>query len=93
MPVNENGEENTRIFLAKLNEMLCDFVQDSTDRKKKVLHFKFPEDMKASLDLDLANHPVNLQQLLSDCHSTLKNQVKTGQCKIKNYLQLSTKDF
>ncbi|XP_065336093.1 glutamate decarboxylase [Cloeon dipterum] len=86
LPVNPNGEENTRIFLSKLNEILTDFVRDTSDRNEKVLHFKFPEDMRASLDLDLADGPVDLQQLLDDCHVTLKNQVKTGHPRFFNQL-------
>ncbi|KAF4532053.1 hypothetical protein B566_EDAN016125 [Ephemera danica] len=75
--MNPAAQENTRLFLHKLVEILTDYVRDTSDRNEKVLHFRHPADMKAALDLDLPDHAVNLQQLLEDCSVTLKNQVKT----------------
>ena len=44
----------------------------------KVLEFHHPEDMKKLLKLDIPDNPVTLQQLIVDCATTLKYQVKTG---------------
>lgn len=44
----------------------------------KVLNFKHPEEMLKHLDLEIPQTGKNLQTLLDDCHTTLKNQVRTG---------------
>lgn len=60
--------------------MLLDFIKASNDRNEKVLEFHHPEDMKRLLDLDVPDTAVPLQQLIQDCATTLKYQVKTGEC-------------
>lgn len=58
-----------------------DFVKASNDRKEKVLEFHHPEEMKRLLDLDVPETGLPLQQLIEDCATTLKYQVKTGELK------------
>lgn len=69
----------TREFLLKIIDVLLDFVRTTNDRNEKVLEFHHPEDMKKLLDLDLPHRGVTLQQLVEDCATTLKYQVKTGE--------------
>lgn len=38
-----------------------------------------PDDMQKILDLELHDDPLPLKQLLEDCKTTLKYQVKTGE--------------
>lgn len=64
----------------KVIDVLLDFVKASNDRNEKVLEFHHPEDMKRLLDLDVPDAAVPLQQLIQDCATTLKYQVKTGEC-------------
>ncbi|CAD7082451.1 unnamed protein product [Hermetia illucens] len=78
----------TREFLLKIIDVLLDFVRTTNDRNEKVLEFHHPEDMKKLLDLDLPHRGVTLQQLVEDCATTLKYQVKTGHPHFFN--QLST---
>uniref|UniRef100_A0A336MQR1 CSON003354 protein n=1 Tax=Culicoides sonorensis TaxID=179676 RepID=A0A336MQR1_CULSO len=76
--VIEKADPQTKEFLLKVAEILMDYVVVQNDRKEKVLDFKHPEDMEKLLDLDLPLDPVSLQQLVVDCATTLKYQVKTG---------------
>jgi glutamate decarboxylase len=78
-PVNENAGPETREFLMKVNEILLDYVNACNDRNEKILDFHHPEDMKKLLDLEIAEEPVTLQQLIVDCATTMKYQVKTGE--------------
>lgn len=55
-----------------------DFVQSTNNRKEKILDFHHPEDMQKLLDLRVPEQGVSLQQLVHDCATTLKYQVKTG---------------
>lgn len=59
-------------------DLLVDYVLVQNDRKEKILDFKHPEEMLQLLDMNLPDDPVNLQQLIVDCATTLKYQVKTG---------------
>lgn len=78
VPTTTNAIPETREFLLKVIDILLDFVKDTNDRQKKVLDFHHPEDMKQLLDLQVPDRAVNLQQLVEDCATTLKYQVKTG---------------
>lgn len=78
MPTTTTAGPETREFLLKVIDVLLDFVKSSNDRNEKVLEFHHPEDMKRLLDLDVPDRAVNLQQLIEDCATTLKYQVKTG---------------
>lgn len=78
LPTNTAAVPETREFLLKVIDVLLDFVKATNDRNEKVLEFHHPEDMKRLLDLDIPEKPVNLQQLIEDCATTLKYQVKTG---------------
>ncbi|XP_037044107.1 glutamate decarboxylase [Bradysia coprophila] len=88
LPHNTAAGPETREFLLKVIDVLLDFVKASNDRNEKVLEFHHPEDMKRLLDLDVPDTAVPLQQLIQDCATTLKYQVKTGHPHFFN--QLST---
>ncbi|KAK6620015.1 hypothetical protein RUM44_006415 [Polyplax serrata] len=75
----------TKEFLQKLFEILFMFIQETNDRDMKVLNFKHPEEMFKHLDLEIPEQGKSLQTLLEDCHTTLKNQVRTGR---KQYREL-----
>lgn len=68
----------TREFLQKVVDILLDFVKDTNDRNVKVLEFHHPEEMQKLLDLRIPEQGLPLQQLINDCATTLKYQVKTG---------------
>jgi Pyridoxal-dependent decarboxylase conserved domain len=56
-----------------------DYVNAVNDRHEKVLDFHHPEEMKQLIDLSVPDDAVPLQQLIHDCATTLKYQVKTGE--------------
>lgn len=89
MPTTSTAGPETREFLLKVVDVLLDFVKSTNDRNEKVLDFHHPEDMKRLLDLDLPDRAVTLQQLVEDCATTLKYQVKTGKfvfyCYLRNF--------
>ncbi|XP_061726774.1 glutamate decarboxylase isoform X1 [Cydia pomonella] len=78
LPYREDAGPQTREFLARVVDVLLDFVQQVNDRNEKILEFKMPEEMQKLLDLELRDEPLPLKQLLEDCKTTLKHQVKTG---------------
>lgn len=82
MPVNELATVETREFLQKVIDILLDYVNACNDRNEKILDFHHPEEMKKLIDLELTDAPVPLQQLIVDCATTLKYQVKTGELQI-----------
>ncbi|VVD05402.1 unnamed protein product [Leptidea sinapis] len=71
LPYREDSNPQTREFLARVVDVLLDFIQ-------QILEFKMPEEMQKMLDLNLPEDPLPLKQLLEDCKTTLKHQVKTG---------------
>ncbi|XP_018495181.1 glutamate decarboxylase [Galendromus occidentalis] len=77
-PINKDGKEQTRAFLMKVVEILLEYIDEENDRKSKILDFKMPEELEQILDLDIPQKGLPLGQLLKDCRSTLKWQVKTG---------------
>lgn len=78
-PINQNGGQVTKEFLQKVVDVLMDFVNATNDRNEKILDFHHPTDMQKLLDLNIPDKGVTLQQLINDCHTTLKYQVKTGE--------------
>ncbi|XP_015515885.1 glutamate decarboxylase isoform X1 [Neodiprion virginianus] len=78
LPQNAEGFPATKEFLMKVVDILIDFVKSTNDRNAKVLEFHHPADMRRLLDLEVPDSGVTLQQLLLDCSTTLKYQVKTG---------------
>lgn len=62
----------------KVVDILLDFVKSTNDRNVKILDFHHPADMMRLLDLEIPDTGLTLQQLLIDCSTTLKYQVKTG---------------
>ena len=55
-----------------------DYISKTNDRSTKILDFHHPEQMKQSIDLEIPDKPLNLDQLLVDCKDTMKYGVKTG---------------
>lgn len=78
----------TKEFLLKIIDVLLDYVRTQNDRSERVLEFHHPEDMKRLLDLDLPDTALPLQQLVQDCATTLKYQVRTGECCSLDLIQL-----
>nr|XP_023028284.1 glutamate decarboxylase [Leptinotarsa decemlineata] len=78
LPYKVESEKTTREFLQKVVDVLLDHVKATNDRKEKILDFHHPEDMIKLLDLRVPEQGVSLQQLIHDCATTLKYQVKTG---------------
>lgn len=76
---NTTSEAETHEFLMKVVDILLDYVKTQNDRSARILEFHHPEDMKKLLDLDLPENALPLQQLIQDCASTLRYQVKTGE--------------
>lgn len=74
-------ETTTKEFLHKLVDILLDFVRSTNDRNEKILDFHHPEEMQKLLDLKIPDKGLTLQQLIHDCATTLKYQVKTGEFK------------
>lgn len=62
----------------KVVDILLDYIKAENDRGTKVLEFHHPNDLMQLLDLELPDNGLTLQQLLLDCSTTLKYQVKTG---------------
>lgn len=83
MPTTVSAGPETREFLLKVIDVLLDFVKATNDRNEKVLDFHHPEDMKRLLDLEVPDRALPLQQLIEDCATTLKYQVKTGKWRKK----------
>ncbi|XP_077292017.1 glutamate decarboxylase [Arctopsyche grandis] len=78
LPMSEESFPPTKEFLMKIMEVLIEFVKNTNDRNEKILEFHHPEEMKRLLDLELPERGFPLQQLVQDCATTLKYQVKTG---------------
>jgi glutamate decarboxylase len=78
LPYIESAQPETREFLQKVIDILLDYVNAVNDRHEKILDFHHPEDMKHLLDLTVPDEALPLQQLIVDCATTLKYQVKTG---------------
>ena len=80
-PVNQDfpeADRNTREFLHRVVDILLDYVTKENDRTTKILDFHHPEQMKQSIDLEIPEKALNLDQLLVDCKDTMKYGVKTG---------------
>ncbi|KAF7283962.1 hypothetical protein GWI33_022785 [Rhynchophorus ferrugineus] len=86
LPYKLENEAQTREFLQKLVDVLLDFIRATNDRNEKILDFHHPEDMQKLLDLKIPDQGVSLQQLIHDCATTLKYQVKTGHPRFFNQL-------
>ena len=78
IPQNAEGFPATKEFLMKVVDILLDYIKNQNDRNEKVLEFHHPNEMIKLLDLEIPDTGVTLQQLLLDCSTTLKYQVKTG---------------
>ncbi|GJQ66123.1 Gad1 [Trypoxylus dichotomus] len=76
LPYKEEAN-TTNEFLRKIFDVLADFVKATNDRHEKILDFHHPHDMLKLLDLKIPEKGHTLQQLVNDCATTLKYQVKT----------------
>ncbi|KAK9701930.1 Pyridoxal-dependent decarboxylase conserved domain [Popillia japonica] len=85
LPYKEESK-TTQEFLQKIIDILIDFVKATNDRNEKILDFHHPHDMLKLLDLKIPEKGYNLQQLINDCATTLKYQVKTGHPRFFNQL-------
>jgi hypothetical protein len=92
LPHIETAQPETREFLQCVINILLDYVNACNNRNEKILEFHHPEDMKKLLDLDINDSPASLQQLVVDCATTMKYQVKTGElnCRIIKLSRNST---
>ncbi|CAG9835373.1 unnamed protein product [Diabrotica balteata] len=88
IPYPNANDKVTHEFLQKIVDVLLDYVKQQNDRKEKILDFHHPEEMIKLLDLKIPEEGVSLGQLVHDCATTLKYQVKTGHPHFFN--QLST---
>lgn len=79
MPHVDTAQAETREFLQKVIDILLDYVNACNNRDEKILEFHHPEEMKNLLDFDINEKGVSLQQLIVDCATTMKYQVKTGE--------------
>lgn len=87
LPYNEkNGITVTKVFVRKIVEMLIDHIRKTYDRNERVCEFHEPTQMESLMDLHLPEKSLTLQQLLNDCHQTLKFHVKTGHPRFFNQL-------
>ena len=87
-PVSQDfpeADRNTREFLHRVIDILLDYITKTNDRSTKILDFHHPEQMKQSIDLDIPDQPLNLDQLLVDCKDTMKYGVKTGKIFFINF--------
>ncbi|CAH1163816.1 unnamed protein product [Phaedon cochleariae] len=78
IPYEGATEKTTHEFLQKIVDILVDYIKAQNNRNEKILDFHHPEDMIKLLDLKVPQQGVSLQQLVHDCATTLKYQVKTG---------------
>lgn len=79
LPYRTESVQATREFLQKVIDVLLDFVRATNDRNEKILDFHHPAEMQQLLDLRVPEDGLPLQQLINDCATTLKYQVKTGE--------------
>jgi len=61
-------------------------INDAFNRKNKVVEFKHPEDLAASLDLGLPENGDSNKKLLQLCEDTVRYSVKTGHPRFFNQL-------
>lgn len=73
-----DSEKTTSDFLYAVVEILLDFVNQSNDRESHVLDFHHPQQITKAMDFSLPDKPMPLEQLVVDCRTALKYQVKTG---------------
>lgn len=78
LPHNAESYPATKEFLMKVVDILLDYIKATNDRNAKVLDFRHPSEMIRLLDLEIPDTGLTLQQLLIDCSTTLKYQVRTG---------------
>merc|ERR1711962_744354 len=71
-------EETTSKFLYAIVEILLDFINQSNDRDGQVLDFHHPSQITKAMDFALSEQGLDLEQLVVDCRTALRYQVKTG---------------
>ncbi|XP_068942429.1 glutamate decarboxylase 2 [Petaurus breviceps papuanus] len=83
-----NGEVATLSFLQDVMDILLQYVVKSFDRSTKVIDFHYPNELLQEHNWELADQPQTLEEILSNCRTTLKYAIKTGHPRYFN--QLST---
>uniref|UniRef100_F6VMM8 Glutamate decarboxylase 2 n=1 Tax=Monodelphis domestica TaxID=13616 RepID=F6VMM8_MONDO len=83
-----NGEAATLSFLQDVMDILLQYVVKSFDRSTKVIDFHYPNELLQEYNWELADQPQTLEEILSNCRTTLKYAIKTGHPRYFN--QLST---
>ncbi|XP_018328829.1 glutamate decarboxylase [Agrilus planipennis] len=91
LPFKDDGFSATKEFLERIVDILLDYIRAENDRNEKLLEFHHPEEMKKILDLKVPEKGLTLQQLVHDCATSLKYQVKTVKAAWGGGLLLSKK--
>lgn len=87
LPNNEESQAETREFLKTIMEMLIDYVELVFSRDEPVLDFHQPDCLKKKLDMEIpTGEGIPLNQLVTDCATTLRLQVKSGHRRFMNQL-------
>jgi len=73
-----DSEETTSKFLYAIVEILLDFINQTNDRDGQVLDFHHPSQITKAMDFTLPEQGLDLEQLVVDCRTALRYQVKTG---------------
>ena len=73
-----DAEELTSKFLYAVVEILLDFINQTNDRDTNVIDFHHPSQITKAMDFSLPDTGLPLEQLVSDCRSALRYQVRTG---------------
>ena len=73
-----DAEELTSKFLYAVVEILLDFINQTNDRDTNVIDFHHPSQITKAMDFSLPDTGLPLEQLVTDCRSALRYQVRTG---------------
>ena len=67
----------TSKFLYAVVEILLDFINQTNDRDTNVIDFHHPSQITKAMDFSLPDTGLPLEQLVTDCRSALRYQVRT----------------
>lgn len=86
MPFNKDSQKETREFLQKIVDILMDYVELTFNREEPVLDFHQPECLREKFHMEIEATGAPLKQLITDCATALKFQVKSGHPRFMNQL-------
>lgn len=86
LPHNPNSQKETREFLQKVIDILMDYVELCFNRDEPVLDYHKPECLSEKIDMKIGEESLPLSQLIVDCATALKFQVKSGHPRFLNQL-------